>query len=245
MELIKPKLRFDISGYYFIGLFVLVIMGFWPSYFVKFFNGTANFTFYFHFHATMMILWILMLIIQPILIRKKKLALHRLIGKLSYFLFPMMLVSIILIIHQRHPTIDEKDLDITLYGQFRPFIIFVTAYFIAIKYRHNINIHARAMIATGIAIIEPALTRLILNLFGVFKVFETSPYFFYFASILSILIIFLLVIGLIIKERKQKRGRWVFPLILGLYFISYLIGILQFHIGLESFAKWFTSLPLT
>jgi hypothetical protein len=46
MALAKPKLRFDLSGYYFIGLIVLVILGFWPFYFAKFFNGTADFTFY-------------------------------------------------------------------------------------------------------------------------------------------------------------------------------------------------------
>ncbi|MCW3091951.1 MAG: hypothetical protein JWP81_3020 [Ferruginibacter sp.] len=245
MEKITPKLRFDISGYYFVGLFALAILGFWPSYFAKFFNGTADFNFYFHFHATMMILWILMLIIQPILIRNKKLSLHRFIGKLSYLLFPVMLISIILIIHQGRPAIDEKDLDLHLFGQFRPFIVFMTAYFIAIKYRHNVNIHARAMIATGVSIIEPALTRLVLNLFALFNVFETSEYFFYFASIITISVIFSLLIGLIIKERKQKKGTWVFPFVLCLYFITYIVWIFQVHIGLESFAKWFVSLPLT
>jgi hypothetical protein len=139
----KPKLRFDISGYYFIGLFALVILGFWPSYFAKFFNGTADFTFYFHFHATMMILWIFMLILQPILIRKKKLQLHRLIGKLSYVLFALMCISIILIIHQRHPPVDEKNLDTTLFGQSKNLLIFVIAYFIAIRYRHIVDIHAK------------------------------------------------------------------------------------------------------
>ena len=37
MELTKPKFRFDVSGYYFIGLFALIIMGFRPSCFAKFF----------------------------------------------------------------------------------------------------------------------------------------------------------------------------------------------------------------
>jgi hypothetical protein len=46
---------------------------------------------YFHVHAIMLSLWILVLIIQPILIRKKKLAVHRLIGKFTYVLFPLMI----------------------------------------------------------------------------------------------------------------------------------------------------------
>jgi len=49
-------------------------------------------------------------------VTRTKLQLHRLIGKLSYFLFPLMCISIILIIHQSH-TVDEKNLGNTLLGQ--------------------------------------------------------------------------------------------------------------------------------
>lgn len=84
MTSITSKIRFDKSGYYFIGLILLVLLGFWPSYFSKFFTETTRFPFYFHFHAIMMSLWILALIAQPILIKKKKLAAHKLIGKLTY-----------------------------------------------------------------------------------------------------------------------------------------------------------------
>src|SRR6185436_8506929 len=114
---------------------------------------------------------------------------------------------------------------------------------IAIRYRHNVDIHARGMVATGIVIIEPALTRLFLNLFVMFKVFVDSPYFFFFASIPTILIIYSILIGIIIKERHQKKGRWVFPLIAVLYLVAYVIALFQIHIGLESISKWFVSLP--
>ena len=72
METIKSKLRFNLSGYYFIGLIGLILIGFWRTYFPKFFNGTADFTVYFHFHATMVGMWVFMLIAQTILIRKRK-----------------------------------------------------------------------------------------------------------------------------------------------------------------------------
>lgn len=241
----KSKLRFEISGYYFIALFALALLGFWPSYFVKFFDGTADFEFYIHFHATLMILWVCMLIIQPILIHNKKLTLHRVIGRLSYVLFPLILISVVLAIHQIPHEIDEPDLDISLFGQFRPFLIFIIAYFIAIKYRYKSGIHARAMIATGICMIEPALTRLTLNAFGAFNLFTSSPNLFIIGSLITISIIFLLSIGLIVSERTQTRDRWVFPLILGLYFAAYFIAMARIHIGLESLAKWFVSLPLT
>jgi len=235
MELNKPKLRFDISGYYFFGLVGLVILGFWPTYFAKFFNGSADFTFYFHFHAAILTLWLLLLIIQPILIRKKKLSIHRFNGKLSYFLFPLIFLSVILLAHSRHE-IDEKNLDIRLLVPFKDLLILGTAYFIAIRYRHNIDIHARGMIVTGIAFIEPALVRFIRY------AIIPSPA----ANYLTLFIVYSLLIGLIIKERNQKRGRWVFPLILGLYVIVHTIIIFKIHIGpWESFSKWFINLPLT
>jgi len=235
MEPNQSKLRFDISGYYFIGLVALVVLGFWPSYFVKFFNGTANFNFYFHFHAAMVTLWMAMLITQPLLIRKKKLALHRLIGKCSYFLFPLIFISVMLLVHSRH-NIDEEDVDIRLFVPFKDLIILGTAYYIAIRYRHDINLHARGMIATGIVFIEPALVRFIMNTFGP----GLTAYLF------TIGIIYAILIALIILERRQKRGRWVFPLILILYMLVHSVIIFNIHISIwKAFCKWFIVLPLT
>ena len=229
------KLRFDISGYYFIGLFGLVLLGFWPSYFSKFFNRTANFTFYFHFHATILTLWLFTLITQPILIRKKKLPVHRLIGKLTYFLYPLIFISVILLAHSRH-AVNEKNLDLNLFVPFKDLIILGTAYFIAIRYRHNIDLHARGMIVTGIVFIEPALIRLTNNI--------TNDY--HFALYSTIFVVYSLLIFLIIKERNQKKGRWVFPLFLGIYIIVHSIILFDVHIGWwAAFAKWFEALPLT
>ncbi|MCA0238886.1 MAG: hypothetical protein LCH81_21105 [Bacteroidetes bacterium] len=53
METTQSKLPFYRSGYYFIGLIFLVLAGFWRTYFSKLLNGTADFTAYFHFNATM------------------------------------------------------------------------------------------------------------------------------------------------------------------------------------------------
>jgi hypothetical protein len=146
-----------------------------------------------------------------------------------------MFISVILLSHSRH-TLNEKDLDINLLVPFKDLIVLGTAYFIAIRYRHDVNLHARGMVATGIVFIEPALSRLTYNV--------SSGNF--YAYPLTILLIYSLLIGLIIWERKQKRGRWVFPLILGLYIILHSIILFNVHIGpWESFAKWFIGLSIT
>ncbi len=69
---ITKKINFNNTGYFAIGLLVISILGFWPSYFSKFFDGTDNFNLYFHFHLAMALLWVALLIVQPILIKKRK-----------------------------------------------------------------------------------------------------------------------------------------------------------------------------
>ena len=235
------KIRFDKSGFYFIGLMGIVLLGFWPSYFSKFLNGTENHSFYFHFHVVMMSLWLFALISQPILIRRKKLAVHKFMGRLTYILMPMLFISVILLTHYRihdHIRIVNNQ---KLYGPhllvpFKDLIILGTAYIIAIVYRHEINIHARAMVATGIVFIEPALVRFLVH----------SMNDAHLAYYLTIGFVYSILIGLMILEWKQKRGRWVFPLILGLYIVVH--SLLIFHINFsiwETFAIWFAGLPLT
>ena len=242
MDAIATKIRFDKSGYFFIGLVGIAILGFWPTYFSKFLNRTENYSFYFHFHAAMMSLWIVLLIIQPILIRKNKLIIHKFIGKLTYVLMPLLFISVILLTHfqiQKHVDIVNGE---KLYGPhlivpFKDLLILGTAYIIAIVYRRNVNIHARAMVATGIVFIEPALIRFIRHSF----IPEQLP-----AYLCNIVLMYSLLIGLIIFERKQKNGRWVFPLILCLYIFVHSLIIFHIRFGFwETFARWFAALPLT
>jgi hypothetical protein len=231
----EVKQRFEVSGYYFIALAGLALLGFWPTYFSKFFNGTADFKFYFHFHVTVISLWIASLITQPILIRRKQLKWHRLIGKLSYVLIPLIIVSVILVAHSRH-SVTEENLDIQLFVPFKDLVILATAYSIAIINRHNIDLHARGMIVCGLVFIEPALIRLI----G----YAISP--FPMAYFLTIAIVFSLLIALIFLERNQRKGRWIFPMTLGLYVIMHSVILFEVHIApWMAFSKWFASLPLT
>lgn len=70
--------------------------------------------------------------------------------------------------------------------------------------------------------------------------FPMHPYFW------TVVIMDVILIGLIIRERKEKRGRWVFPLILGLYFVIQFILFGRVEIpGWVSLAEWFAALPLT
>ncbi|HWR94038.1 MAG TPA: hypothetical protein VN192_02425, partial [Flavobacterium sp.] len=119
----SKKIRFEKYGYYFFGLVIMTILGFWPTYFSKFFDGTANFNFYFHFHALMASLWIALLIVQPILIKKKKLPIHKRIGKLSFIILPLFFISVILLKHSRIGGVVTDGLGASLWLQVKDLVI--------------------------------------------------------------------------------------------------------------------------
>lgn len=222
------------SGYYFLLLIPLAIIGFWKTYFGRILNS-EDFEFYVHFHFITVALWVVLLVAQPILIRKKNLKLHRILGKLSFILFPILLISVVLLAHSRH-SLEEPNLGVMLFLPFKDIILLLTAFFIAIRYKKEMAIHARGMIATGIVFIEPALARLLMNYVVDFPM----------AYIVNIIIIYCLLGYLIFRERKATKGRFVFPTILGIYVVVHALVLTQ--VPLDSwnrFCNWFIALPLT
>lgn len=222
------KIRFDKSGYYFIALMALAFAGFWKSYFSKFFSGTNDFNFYFHFHAFMMVLWVTLLIVQPLLVRKKKLELHRMIGRLTYLLMPVMLISVLLILNSGMKALPAADLAFAnVLFPVRDFFFLAIYFSIGVVYRRQVQIHARAMIVTGIVFIEPALFRFV-------------------GGEIGIPVILGLLITLIVLERKQKQGRWLFPAFLMVDVMVYLLVIFEVPLSfLDPLVRWFVKLPLT
>lgn len=239
MKSFKSSIAFEYAGYCFIGLIVLDLIGFWPSYFSHFLDGTADFNFYFHFHAALASMWLLMLIAQPILILKKRFTLHRWIGRLSYVLMPLFFLSVILLAHNRI-TGDEADLGEKLWIPFKDLLVIGPMFIIAIWNRHNLDVHARAMIVAGLAMIEPALARVVGNHL------LSGADFFPFGYLLTIGTVYLILVGMIIRERYHPKGRWVFPL--GLFILMSVHCVILFDLippFWQTFAKWFSALPLT
>lgn len=56
-------------------------------------NFGKNIDVYSHIHAFIASVWVATLIVQPFLIANKKIALHRIIGKLSYLVFPLLILA--------------------------------------------------------------------------------------------------------------------------------------------------------
>jgi len=229
-------MKFKYTDYYFLGFISLVFIGFWPTYFSKFFDGSADFNHYFHFHAATATLWVLFLILQPMLIRSKKYHTHKLVGKLSYGLVPLLFISVMLLAHSRIDP-DTENLAWELWIPFKDLFIFSFGYGVAIIFKKSLTIHARGMIVAGMALIEPVMVRVFFNVIGI-----QPP----LGYLLGISADYIILIILIILERKEVKARWVFPCALGLFLFVHVVRIFNLSIPLwEDFAHWFISLLLT
>ncbi|NCP85199.1 MAG: hypothetical protein GW823_09955 [Bacteroidetes bacterium] len=88
------KFTYKNSVIYFVVFLLVALFAFWPRYFGKLFIAMDAET---HFHGIIMTLWCVMLIAQGYLIRIKKYPIHKIIGKLSYGLAPLIVISGVII----------------------------------------------------------------------------------------------------------------------------------------------------
>ncbi len=227
---------FQRVGYFFIILLLLAFIGFWPSYFSKLFT---DINVYVHLHAITMLLWVSMLISQAFLIQYKQHRLHKFIGKFSYGLVPILIVSLILLAHSQI-TIKEYGVSYTrlyiLFLQLSLLAIFIIAYSLAIYYRKSASHHARYMICTSLTLIDPAVARIPLNI-------SDLPFSY---QVLTFGLIDIILLIFIVMERKQSKAREVFPMMLLVFLIfQYLNLTWTDSTTWDNFGLWFAKLPLS
>ena len=172
----SPLISHSFTSGMIIGIILLIILaqiGFYKTYishFPKFedYNapgrGIIHFNAIIHFHGMMMTGWFFMLLAQPILILKGKIKLHRLAGRLSYVLAPLMVLSMYLVIHSSLHRALAQDGQIAVVARrmaldVPSIIFFTTLYLLAIFYKHTTALHSRLMGGTAFLLISPALSR--------------------------------------------------------------------------------------
>ena len=143
---------------FFIAIVIIVFIGFFPTYFTHFpkFEGFVSLH---HFHAIVMISWLLILIIQPIMISKRKYEWHRLIGKFSYFLVPIIVISMLLVYNRAFVnSVDTNGINhieslCLLFLPLTDVLPFTVFYLLAIMNKKKTSNHLRFMISTAIVIV--------------------------------------------------------------------------------------------
>lgn len=156
----KQSVRF--LPLFFIGLWGLISWGFYKTYLV-FFPAFNDFKWEQHLHGMAMMSWVFLLIIQPFLIQKGKIEWHKKIGKLSYIIAPLVVLSMIditafsyhKVVQAAPPPVAIGSLALNIPN----FFSFTALYILAIWFKKMPAFHMRYMIATSLLLIGPGLGR--------------------------------------------------------------------------------------
>ena len=141
-------------------VFLIVVIGFTPSYFKPFFETESVF----HFHALPAVLWMMVLIVQPILFNIGKIKIHRIVGLISLIIALLVFSGSLMIIdHMLMVSFNEDGTNTEYQFAFSSinlsigFLVYVA---LAYYHRKNIHLHSRYMISTAFFALLPGLIRL-------------------------------------------------------------------------------------
>lgn len=200
-------------GYFLILLIPLTLLGFYKTYFNQIPVFEDNINTFIHLHAIIASIWILMLIIQPLFIRNGKNKWHRQVGKMSYLIFPLLILSFI----PQMIRISNSDMPVFLFFPLADSILLTLCYSLAIYYRKNPALHMRYMIGSALVFLGPTIGRIGPLLLGM----PTS-----LTQNLLYIIIYIVLAGLILLD--YKKGKKFKPYII--LFTSWVIHQIAFNL---------------
>jgi hypothetical protein len=193
-------------------IFGIVVLGFFKTYFNKF-PRFENTSFAIHFHAASFLIWFGLLFVQPILINRRKFKLHRNIGKVSYFLVPIITLSTIFVckgLYIRTLTQYPKNICIgNLIFPFAQIAVFDSLYILAILNVRKTAYHMRYMIASSIILLGPAMRRVLFYWVGIPSQQSASLTFLFSAALFLVLFIY-----------DWRSGKIYSPYIVSLIFLT-------------------------
>ena len=228
----------DVGGYrnsapFFAVLMLLAIPAFWPSYLNV---DKAERDFHVHLHGATLLLWGMMLVVQPWLIYRGQWNLHRALGKISYVLAPLVVVSTLLLANHRLKQQITPEQIYFFYVQIGLTALFALAYTQAIRNRRWPVVHARYMICTGLTLFDPIVARL-LFFFGGMGVPEIQVV--TYATIDAILLY------LWKRDRDSGKDIQVFPRMLTAFVVMQVPTFFLYKTtAWLAFTQWFAALPL-
>lgn len=168
-------------------------------YYTSQFPNFIDKTYIIHIHGALWMTWLSLLVLQPFLILTGRTELHRTIGKISYFIGPMLITFLFLAGRQSYWKIigygTEPDALKFLVLDSRGLISFTIFWTLAMLKRKESAAHMRYMIGTGILAIGPGVGRGLVNSFG-----------YDFDTVFSILdLVNLLLVGLLLGYDIYKK----------------------------------------
>lgn len=220
-----------------------IAIGFWPSYWSKSFSGISSVI---HIHNAVIIAWVIMSLAQPLLILRKKIQWHRIVGKLSYVLMPLLLLSGYFLIQERYlrklaqlnESVAFGKVQLTAEEVYRNtatslrlglvyFLLLAGLYTLAIIYRKRILYHATFMMGAILTALGPSVDRIIGQVYN--PEGEVTSY----LADKATLIFTILFFGVLAWYQKRK-GYSMLPALLTMG--AYIGGVLLIDFGSKTWA---------
>lgn len=202
-------------GYVLLALAPIFIAGFWIPYFSQFPHFDVSITSAVHAHAILLFIWLALLIAQPIAIQRRAFKTHRVLGRASYGLVPLIVISAIAMVWKEYNENVAAGAKASTAGldefvSSTQLVLLVTVYAAAIVsiWKRDVAAHMRYMVCLALILLPPGLARV----FG---------YWFGMSQAVSQAICFVLIdtclIGLILLDWLHERVSRPYINVLGIY----------------------------
>lgn len=234
METVQPSSYTRSSA--IAGAILLVLLwGFHRTYTV-FFPVFEGFLFVQHFHGFVMLLWMCMLVVQPLFIAKKRYRFHRLTGNASFLLAPLLMLSIFLVSQMVYYRTLSSGTSADAYGVMAlslPGIpIFAILYGLAILNRRRTYYHMRYMIGTGIMMLGPGIGRILGIWFGVPEPLIITS---------TLIIVAVVALAFLVTDIIRKSDVKPYAIVAALMITQSLIWEARYTSAWQGIGKWFAT----
>lgn len=161
-------------GYILFVLPLIIVAGFWIPYFSQIPTFDASITIAVHIHALLLFSWVGLVVVQPLAIRNGALSLHRALGKVSYLLMPLIVLSSVAMLRKEYQenlasgmnVPDSRSAEYLSTIQVTLFTVFYGFAIVRIQKR-DIAEHMRYMICIALVLLPAGLARTLGYWFGV------------------------------------------------------------------------------
>ncbi|MEZ5596624.1 MAG: hypothetical protein R3E84_09570 [Pseudomonadales bacterium] len=186
-------------------LLVLSAFAFWPAYLSDVRSASGSI----HAHAAFGAGWLVLLILQPVLIRGRLHRWHRCIGRVGLGVGVAFLVSSVLVAHRSVAVMSAEQFageGRFVYLPLAMAVLFGSALALAVHWRHVPALHGRFMAATSLALLDPLFGRLLFH----YGPPLPAPEWHQVPAFLTVLGVFLAMAGSLPAGVRGQRMMWCY-----------------------------------
>lgn len=204
-------------GYFLFILVALVAAGFYKPYFALIPHFDPGITPLVQFHAILLMSFVALLVAQPLLIRYKLRGVHKTVGKLTYFLMPLLVASCVGVVLKEYDEALARTLSVasalrSIFSDAAQLLLLAVFYLLAVKNRRNIPAHMRYMIAVALIVAPAGIARILGYWFDVPR---------YTSGLISNALLDAALIALILFDRRNHLNYRPYLLVLPLFLLTH------------------------